>query len=365
VGGAARGLGNARRRRKSGFDQGIPESGLRMPRRTERGETNNVTGLVHIDAALTNISIAYKNAQNIIRQVLLPFPSTKKSDVVWKYGQELFLSEDDTRAAGAEAKDTTWALSTVNFQCGGHALRDRIPRDTENNADPALNLIADSTTVLTAKAQLNEEINGVAALVAAMTGASVSNIYASPWNSNTYNPYTVLRAAIDTITLACGTAPNCLALSAPVWTAIRTNTNVTGLITGAPQLPNVKITLAQFAELLELDEVVVGRTVYNTVPGATKTFVWGQKALLFYRAPNPGLRQLALGYTPLWTNALASVTGLKSIPGMDGQGDTFVQQYYWEPEICDYVVVHRYYDQEIWAPECGILYTGCLGTSGA
>ena len=50
---------------------------------------------------------------------------------------------------------------------------------------------------------------------------------------------------------------------------------------------------------------------------------------------------------------------------MDGQGDQFVQQYYWEPDLSDHVVVHRYYDQEIWAPECGVLFTGCLGTANA
>jgi hypothetical protein len=333
-----------------------------------RGDTNVPTGLVHVDAAQTNLSLSYKNNNNIIRKVLPPFPSEHKSNVIWKYGQELFLSEDDTRAAGAEAKDTTWSLTTVNFMCGGHALKDKIARDTENNADPALNLIADSTTLLTAKSSLNEEINGVAVILAAMnTAGYVSDQSGAglPWNMPDNNPYITLKAQIDATTLACGTPPNVLALSAPVWTAIRTNPQITGLITGAPNVTNARVTLDQFAELLELDEVVIGRDVYNTVLGATKQFVWGQKALLFYRAPNPGLRTLSLGYTPVWTNALAAVTGLKSIPGMDGQGDQFVQQYFWEPEVSDYIVVHRYYDQELWMPECGMLYTGCLGTAGA
>lgn len=64
-------------------------------------------GRVHIDAALSNLSIAYSNADNICRKVYLPFPSTHKSDRVWRYGQELFLSEDDARAAGAEPTQST------------------------------------------------------------------------------------------------------------------------------------------------------------------------------------------------------------------------------------------------------------------
>ncbi len=322
------------------------------------------TGIVHIDTAMSNLSLAYKNANNIIRQVLPPFPTEHKSNVVYKYGQELFMTQDDLRAAGAEPKDATWKLSTVSFACGGHALHDKIARDTENNADPALSLIADSTTVLTAKSSLNEEVAGVAAIVSAMS-SYVLDQATTPWNSADVDPYKILRGYIDTVTLASGRVPNMLALAAQVWTAIRTNPNVVGLITGAPVLPNAKVTLAQFAELLELDEVIVGRTIYNTALGATKSFVWGQKALLFYRDPNPGLRTLSLGYTPIWTKALAAVTGLEKIPGMDGQGDQFVQQYYWEPDLSDHVVVHRYYDQEIWAPECGQLFTGCLGTANA
>jgi len=82
---------------------------------------------------MSNLSLAYKNQKNIIRQVLPPFPTDHKSNVVYKYGQELFLSEDDLRAAGAEPKDTTWKLTTVNFACSGHARTTKlrgIPRTT-------------------------------------------------------------------------------------------------------------------------------------------------------------------------------------------------------------------------------------------
>jgi len=328
------------------------------------------TGLVHIDAALTNLSLSYldqgENAKNIIREILPPFPSPKQSDVVWKYGQEIFVSEDDARAAGAEAKDSTWKLSTVNFRCNGHALRDKISRENENNADPALNLLADSTAVLTQKSSLSEEVAGAALIASQMAAAGYAQDQANqPWNSPDFDPYSYLKAQIDAIALQGGIAPNSLAISKPVWTAIRTNRNVVGLITGAPQVTNARVSVEQFAELLELDNLFVGGRVYATALGAAKSFIWGQKAMLFHRPPNPGLRTPALGYTPVWTNALAAVAGLEKVPGMDGQGDAFVQQYFWEPEVSDYVVVHRYYDQEIWMPELGALYTGCLGTAGA
>ncbi len=323
------------------------------------------TGVIHIDTALSNLSIAYKNGAAIARQVLPPFPSAKKSNIVYKYGSELFLSQDDLRASGAEAKDSTWKVGTVKYACSGHALKDKCPRDNENNADPALDLMRDTTTVLSNKIAVNEEVATVAALVAGITGGYVQDQAATPWNSPDVDPYKMLKTWIDAVNLACGSKPNSLTLSGPVWTAVRVNPNVVGLVTGAPAITNAGVSTAQFAELLELDEVLVGRMVYNTAPGAANQWIWGQKALLQYKDPNPGLRTLSLGYTPVWTDALAAVSGLDKVPGMAGQGDQFVQTYFWEPEIADYVVVHSYYDKEIWAPECGILFTGCLGTANA
>jgi len=324
------------------------------------------TGQVHINAALTNLSIAYGQGQNIIRGILPPFPTDHQSDLVWKYGKELFLSKDDVRAGGTEAKNSDWGLTTVQFECSGHALQGRIAREKEHNADPALNLLADTTMLLTQQVRLNEEINGIAKIVSAMGTASyVADQSKTAWNSANFDPYGYLKGQIDTIGLQCGRLPNTLALSRPVWTAIRKNPNVVGLITGAPQLPSAGVSTAQFAELLELKEILVGEMVYNTTLGQALSWAWGQKALLFYKDPNPGLRVLSLGYTPIWTKALAAVTGLEKVPGMDGMGDQFVQQYFWEPEIADYVVAHSYYDQQLWAPECGQLYTGCLGTANA
>ena len=313
---------------------------------------------------MTNLSLSPSNAGPIIRQVLPPFPSDYKSNDVWTYGDEIFLTEEDARAAGSEPNDSTWTPSWVHFACGGHALHDKIARDQNSNADPALNLMMDTTRILTAKIRLREEVNGVAAIVTGMNGY-ITDQAGAPWNSADVDPYKYLRGWIDTVTQAGGTAPNRLAISQPLWTAVRTNPNVVGLITGAPQIENAQVTQAQFAQLLELDGIDVGKMVYKTSPAATKSFVWGEKALLYYRAPNPGLRVYGLGYTPLWTRALSAVSGLEKIPGMEGMGDQFVQQYYWEPDISDHVAVHSYFDQQIWMPQAGRLFTGCLGTANA
>ena len=319
------------------------------------------TGVVHIDRALTNISLSASADQNLIAErVLLPCPVDDPSDKLYKYGEEIFLTEEDARAPGAQPNETTWKVTSVSYATKGHALEHGVPRDKKNAADPALSLLADTTRILTAKGRLNMEVNCVAALVAAMTGASAVDCAAAKWSSADVNPLYVLKAYIDTITLACGQPPNVLMLSQPVATAVRTNPQVVGLITGAAALAGSKVSMAQIADWLELDEVLVGRAVSKTTPGGTKAFVWGTKAMLFYRPPAPGLLTLALGYTMKWQKALAAVTGLEAIPGMEGVGPQFVQQYWWEPTLSDVVVVHNYYDQAVYAAECGILFNNCI-----
>jgi hypothetical protein len=307
-----------------------------------------------------------ESAKNIIRKILPPFPSEKPSDLIFVYGNEIFLSENDARAYGAEANQTDWTVSTVAYSISSHAQSTKIPRERGNMADAPLDLLADSVTTLTVKSSLNEEVTGAAALTTAMTNAGyVLDQSKSPWNTSDFDPYRFLKSEVDRVSLQGGIDVNVLMIAPPIWTAVRTNPNVTGLISGAPQVTNAMVSLAQFAELLGIDEVIVGRRKYATTLNGAKQWIWGQKAMLFHRPSNPGLRTPALGYTPIWTKALSTVTGLASVPGMDGMGDSFVQQYFWEPEIADYVVVHRNYDQEIFMPQLGCLYTGCGGTAGA
>ena len=138
--------------------------------------------------------------------------------------------------------------------------------------------------------------------------------------------------------------------SASVWNAIKNNTNVTARITGAQQLGDSLVTPAQFASLIEVDEVIVAGAVRNTAAegqAATMAFVWANNALLQYKAPNPGRKTLAVGYTFTWAKAFGI-----------GQPQ-FVNRYFSNERIADVVEVHKYYDSRIVAAAAGVLFTNC------
>jgi hypothetical protein len=326
-------------------------------------------GTVHINRMLTNVSIGLVDQQFISEQVYLPLPVDKQSDLYEIYDGMQYNAFDDTRAPGTEAKrGPSWRISTQPFYCGGHARKDGVPAEKNANQDPPLNLTMDTTTILKRQIMLRQELNLVTQITADMAAAQTVNLGAGglnvPWNNNANDPVALIRTKMDAIGQACGVRPNVLAIGQPLWTSVRQNTKVTGLITGAPQLPNARVTPAQFAELCELDEILIGRAVYNTANAgqpASLSYVWGANAVLFVRPPAPGLRTLALGYQPQWTKALGTMAGLEQVPGIDGIGNEFVEQYWWQPTKEWIIEAHKYYAQTTVAATAGLIFTNGNG----
>jgi hypothetical protein len=242
-------------------------------------------------------------------------------------------------------------VSTDSFYCSGHALKDFVPREDQSNADPQLDLLADTAEVLTQQILLNEEVNLVAALVAGLTGVSAESQTGTPWDDDDVDPLTIIKAQILEVGLRMGAPPNVLAISAPVWSAVSLNANVRQLITGAGSVAAALVTPGQVAAYIGIDEIVVGAAVKNTAnQGQTASlgWVWGEYACLFYRPPNPGRKTLALGYTFQWNGAFGG-----------GQAQ-FVNRYFWQPNLADVVEVHKYYDQKVVDSGAGALFTDCL-----
>lgn len=322
-------------------------------------------GTLHIDTYLTNLSIMYANAEFVGHQ-LYPFvPVTKRSNKYPIYGKEMFNNLNDRRSPGAEAKKSRWSLSSGTYFADGHALKDYVAREDQENQDkPPLDILADSTIVLTNQIALNREINIAAQLVTDMTGANTVSLSSIKWDNNANDPIAKLRAGIDTIAKRIGRLPNTLVLSRPVFTAIINNTNVLSLLTGVSNLADANITALKIAQLLGLDKVVVANAIKNTAnqgQTASLDWVWGKTAVLAYIDPAPGLRTLSLGATFRWTNALTALGGPKEVAeAVPGAGAQFVERYYWQPNKADVVEVHDYYDLKTVAADAGILYTSAI-----
>ena len=115
---------------------------------------------VHIDAALTNVCVAYSNPSFLADVIAPPVAVRKQSDRYFIYDadREQFRSSNDKRAPGAEASEVDFALSSDNYYCEDHALESVIPDEERENADPPIQPEIDRTEFLMEKIILNKEI---------------------------------------------------------------------------------------------------------------------------------------------------------------------------------------------------------------
>ena len=92
---------------------------------------------LHVDEALTNISIAYRNEAFVAEQLLPVVPVQKRRDIYFKFSKQHFVAEDDTYYPGSHAKRIEVDLEKRGYyDAHGHALEAIIPDEFRENADP-------------------------------------------------------------------------------------------------------------------------------------------------------------------------------------------------------------------------------------
>jgi hypothetical protein len=302
-------------------------------------------GQLHIERALTNVSVAYKNGDFVAAKIFPEVPVEKQADKYFVYGMERFQPSDDARRPGAVANEINWGLSNDAYYCDGHALKDIIPDEFRKGADEAVDLEVDSTETTTDKILLNREVNLVAALAAGMTPVDLNAV---KWSADANDPVKVIDTYKETVAKAIGKTPNILTMSRPVFRAIRNNALVKARISGAQGLDASHITAQQLASVLEVDELIVAEAVKATSKegqATTMDYIWGTYALLSYRPPSPGRRTVSLGYHFVWNIGI--------------QG-ALVKKYRSEERSGDTIEVQRYYDQKIVAAGAGVLFSNCV-----
>jgi len=115
---------------------------------------------VHIDTALTNLSVAYRNPAFAAELIAPAVAVRRQSDryYIVDSERESLRAQKDLRAPGTEADEVNFSLSSDAYFCAGHALESVIPDEERENADPAIQPEMDRTEFLTEKILLNEEI---------------------------------------------------------------------------------------------------------------------------------------------------------------------------------------------------------------
>jgi len=107
---------------------------------------------VHVDAILTNISVAYlQNQNNFIADKVFPIvPVDKKSDKFFTYTKnDWFRDEAQRRADATESAGSGYNLSTDTYSADVWAFHKDVGDQTVANADAPLNPLREATEFVT------------------------------------------------------------------------------------------------------------------------------------------------------------------------------------------------------------------------
>lgn len=257
------------------------------------------TNSVHIDNALTNISIAYRN-NNYIADTI--FPSVQVQYISNKYftfnKADWYRDEAAIRAPGTRAQRVDYNISTGNYVCLEYAVAKSVPDEVVMNADTPLRPMSEATEYVTDKLALRKE--KAVANIAFGTGWSSSATPATLWDNDAADPIGVVNTAVDTIVQSIGRKPNKGVIGRGLWRHLVKNPDILdrirgGATAGQPAIVN----MALVAALFELEEIKVGDAVIDAAAegqAASRGYVWGNSLLVAYVSPTPALMTPSAGY---------------------------------------------------------------------
>jgi hypothetical protein len=266
---------------------------------------NPTAGDIHIDAALSEIAIAYRNKTFIADQVLPLVPVEKQSDkyYVWDKGSWL-TNQVELRTPGDTYPEGRMKLSTDEYYCDIYHLGYAIPWEDKKNQDVAVQLEETGTEWLAHQFMLNREIQIATAVFAGSiwdTNPTVGTDFVAWDDYDNSDPPDDIDTYRDTVLQNTGVEPNTMVIGKQVFSKLRRHPLLLDMYkyTGRGIL-----TQEQVAEALDIEKLLIGKCVQRTslegASSATQAFVWGKNALLLYVPERPALREPAAGYTFAW-----------------------------------------------------------------
>lgn len=273
---------------------------------------------VHLDKALTNISIGYTNEAYIADQIFKPVGVAKQSDKYYVYGMEAFRLHADLRAPGTEANEIDWTFSSDQYFTEGHALRTAIADEVELNADEVFNMEADGTSLIMEGILQNKEYDAANTLLnpanyatelkQTMGAAGPLGATTLKWSDPTSDPRVDIAKAKSAMHKKAGLRPNTLIISETVLNILLLHPKLAAMVQYV-QTPVLNV--EQLKMLLGVPNIIVGSAMFSSqnqgqvAAGAIEPlgYIWGNSAVLAYITPTPGKKTVSLGYSFNWSKA--------------------------------------------------------------
>jgi len=260
---------------------------------------------VHVDSALSEIAIVYKN-KDFISDLVFPLVTVEKQSdkyYVWDKGSWLTIAVEK-RTPGDTYPEGRMKISSDEYYCDIFHLGYPIPDEDVKNADQAIQLEQTGSEWLSHQFLLNRE-NEIATAI--MADAVWDNdldggVDFTQWDDyDNSDPPDDIDTYMDTVQQNTGVRPNTLVVGRQVFSKLRRHPILLDMFkyTGRGIL-----TADQVREALDVEKLLIGQAVRRTslegAAAAVQAYIWGKDALLLYVPERPGLREPAAGYTFVW-----------------------------------------------------------------
>lgn len=267
----------------------------------------------HVDAILTNISVAYMQRQeNFIASKVFPIISVdKKSDKYFVYRKnDWFRDEAQRRADATESAGSGYNLDTDSYSADVWAFHKDVGDQTLANADAPLNPLREAAEFVTHRLLLRMENQFVSDYFT--TGVwgtdAVGGSNFTQWSTYaSSDPIGDIEEAKSDILSTTGFEANTLVLGYDVFRQLRHHPD---LVDRIKYTSSNNITADMMARMFEVDRVLIAKAVKATNnEGATGaySFTFGKNALLTHVAPSPGLLTPSAGYIFSWNGVSGGI----------------------------------------------------------
>lgn len=291
---------------------------------------------VHIDAPLTNLTIAFlQDANGFIADRVFPKVSvSKKTDKYYIYNRADFnrTGQVQARAPRTQAVRVGMSLSTDTYSADVFSLATDFDFQTLANEDAALDIRSAGAQMLTHQLLIDREIKWATSYFAGgIWGTDWDGVASSPtsvqviqWSDYTNStPIVDVTNIMRTVQLKSGGfKPNVMVVGKAVRDTLVNHPTILARLNGGATVTNTAlVTDAKLAEIFGVEEFLVMETVKNTAAeGLTESnsFIGGKLAGFYYRPRSSGLMIPSAGYTFTWDeleNASGHGISIKSYRG--------------------------------------------------
>lgn len=310
---------------------------------------------VHVDAILTNISVAYIQDQNyfIANKVFPSIPVEKQSDKYFKYTKgDWFRDEAAVRAPATQSVGSGYTLSTDTYSTLVYAFHKDVDDQVRANSDNPLNPDRDATTFVTQRMLLRQEIDWTSKFFTTGIWSTdkTGGVDFTQWsNYAASDPITDIENGKATMWASTGFLPNTLVLGYDAFRQLKNHPDI---------VDRIKYTTADvvtediLARYFGVDNVYVSRAIKNSgAEGAADSFtaVAGKNAALFYVAPQAGVLSPTAGYNFTWRGV------------SDGMGQNIGITRFRMPELrADRIEAQMAWDNKVVATDLGYFFASCV-----